>query len=547
MKISFWLLGAALIIFLIIIAALGYVKAPPDKAFIISGLKKEPKILIGRSGIRIPFLERLDRLYLGQMTVDIKTGEPVPTNDFINVDVDAVAKVRIEQTPNGIKLAAKNFLNKNPDDIAMELKDSLQGNMREIIGTLSLKAINTDRDSFSDQVMEKASKDMAKLGIEILSCNIQNVTDENGLIRDLGADNTAKIKKDASIARAQAERDVAIAQAEADKAANDAKVMAQTEIAQKNNELEIKKAELKKLADAKLAEADAAYKIQAQMQEKTIQTTTVNAQIARAEREAELNRQQVEVEQQRLEAEINRKADAERYKVEQEAAATLAKRQREAEAKKYEQEKDAEARRAQAEADKYAMLQEAEGIRAKGEAEAAAIQAKGIAEAEAMEKKAEAYQKYNKVAMAEMMIKVLPEIAGKIAEPLSQIDKITIIGGGSSNDSVDAIAGNVPAVMMKLFESMKETTGVDLAEIMRADSYDAKVTRNINLTGLTDLDSDPAKKAIAADILEETVKEEERSEKAKEEKKPVEKKKVEEAGKEKNAAEEKADETPDTK
>lgn len=131
MKISFWLLGAALIIFLIIIAALGYVKAPPDKAFIISGLKKEPKILIGRSGIRIPFLERLDRLYLGQMTVDIKTGKPVPTNDFINVDVDAVAKVRIEQTPNGIKLAAKNFLNKNPDDIAMELKDSLQGNMRE--------------------------------------------------------------------------------------------------------------------------------------------------------------------------------------------------------------------------------------------------------------------------------------------------------------------------------------------------------------------------------------------------------------------------------
>ena len=131
MKISFWLLGAALIIFLIIIAALGYVKAPPDKAFIISGLKKEPKILIGRSGIRIPFLERLDRLYLGQMTVDIKTGEPVPTNDFINVDVDAVAKVRIEQTPNGIKLAAKNFLNKNPDDIAMELKVSLQGNMRE--------------------------------------------------------------------------------------------------------------------------------------------------------------------------------------------------------------------------------------------------------------------------------------------------------------------------------------------------------------------------------------------------------------------------------
>ena len=115
----------------------------------------------------------------------------------------------------------------------MDLQDSLQGNMREIIGTLSLKEINTDRDSFSDQVMLKASKDMDKLGIEILSCNIQNVTDDNGLIRDLGADNTSKIKKDAAIAKAQADRDIAIAQAEANKSANDARVLAETEIAEK--------------------------------------------------------------------------------------------------------------------------------------------------------------------------------------------------------------------------------------------------------------------------------------------------------------------------
>lgn len=141
--------------------------------------------------------------------------------------------------------------------------------------------------------------------------------------------------------------------------------------------------------------------------------------------------------------------------------------------------------KAQAEAKKYAMLQEAEGIRARGQAEAAAIQARALAEAEGMEKKAEAYQKYNQAAMAEMMIKVLPEIAGKIAEPLSQIDRITIIGGGNGTENgVEAVAGNVPVVMAKLFESMKEATGVDLAEIMRADTYDAKVTRNINLTGM---------------------------------------------------------------
>lgn len=506
-----------LVLCIIIILAMGYVKAPPDRAFIISGLKKEPKILIGRAGIRVPFFERMDKLYLGQMTVDIKTEQSVPTTDFINVNVDAVAKVRIDPTTEGIRLAAKNFLNKTPDQISMDLQDSLQGNMREIIGTLTLKSINTDRDSFSDQVMEKASKDMKKLGIEIVSCNIQNVTDENGLIKDLGADNTAKIKKDASIARAQAERDVAIAQAEANKASNDARVLSETEIAEKNNELAIKKAELQQISDTKKAMADAAYKIQEQEQQKVIQTATVNAQIARAEREAELRKQEVLVTQQALEAEINKKADADRYAVEQAAAAALAKRQRDAEAKKYEAEQDATAKKyeaeqdalakkaqaearkyemeqealakkAQAEANKYSMEQEAAGIQARGEAEAEAIRAKGMAEAEAMEKKAEAYQKYNRAAVAEMLIDVLPEIAGKIAEPLSQIDKITIIGGGSENTGVGDVAGNVPAIMTKLFESMKETVGIDLAEIVKADTYDAKVNRNLTITGVPDVE-----------------------------------------------------------
>ena len=306
----------AIILLIVLVVAAGYVKAPPDRAYIISGLRKNPRILVGRAGVKIPFFERVDKLYLGQMTVDIKTEQSVPTNDFINVNVDAVAKVRIGTDASSIQLAAKNFLNKNPDQITMDLQDSLQGNMREIIGTLSLKTINTDRDSFSDQVMEKASKDMNKLGIEILSCNIQNVTDENGLINDLGMDNTAKIKKDAAIAKAQADRDVAIAQAEADKAANDARVTAQTEIAEKNNALAIKQAELKQQADTANAVADAAYSIQQQEQQKSIETATVNAQIAKAEREAELKQKEVIVKQQELAAQIEKQADAEKYQAE---------------------------------------------------------------------------------------------------------------------------------------------------------------------------------------------------------------------------------------
>ena len=508
--------GAVIILILLILFS-GYVKAPPDQAYIISGLKKDSRVLIGRAGIKIPFLERLDRLYLGQMTVDIKTEQSVPTNDFINVNVDAVAKVRISPTAEGIKLAAKNFLNKKAMDITMDLQDSLQGNMREIIGTLSLKEINTDRDSFSDQVMSKASKDMDKLGIEILSCNIQNVTDENGLIKDLGADNTSRIKKDAAIAKAQADRDIAIAQAEADKSANDARVIAQTEIAQKNNELAIKKSELQKNADTKKAEADPAYEIQKQEQQKTIQTATVNAQIAKAEREAELRKQQVAIQQQFLEAEINKKADAERYKVEQEAAATLAKRQREAEAKKYEQEKEAEAMkakaqaeadamkakalaeadalRAKAEASRFAAEQEATGIRAKGEAEAASIQARALAEAEGMEKKAEAYSKYDNAAILEMLLSIMPQMAAEIAKPLASISKVNIYSGGgdSGSSGISQISGNAATVMQQVFDTMSEATGVDFREILKAQTYDAKVTRNLNFTGLPNVKQSDSK------------------------------------------------------
>ena len=478
MTVAYAVLAVIVVILLIIAITQTYVKAPPNVAYIISGWTKEPRILKGQGGIRIPFLERIDNLYLGQMSVDIKTGQPVPTNDFINVSVDAVAKVQVERTPEGIRLAAKNFLNRNPDEIANELQDSLEGNMREIVGTLTLKDINTDRDSFSDQVLNKAAIDMKKLGIEILSCNIQNVTDENGLIRDLGMDNTSKIKKDAAIAKANAERDVKVVQAEADKTANEARVKADTEIAERQNELAIKRSELKRLSDIKQAEADAAYEIQRQEQMKTIQAATVNAEIAKAEREAELKQKEVTVKEQMLAAEIKKQAEAERYAVEQKAEAELAKRQRDAEAELYEQQKIAEAIRAKGQA-------EADAIRLKGEAEAAAIRAKGEAEAAAMDKRAEAMKKYGQAAMAEMAIRIVPQVAAEIARPLSSIDKVTVIGSSASGAS--SVAENVPLVMARTFQTIKEATGIDLAEIAKADTYAAKVNRNINVNGLEDL------------------------------------------------------------
>lgn len=479
------IIGIVVAALVVVLFFIGYVKAPPDMAYIISGLRKKAKVVIGKASIRIPFFERLDKLNLRLIPIDVKTSNAVPTADYININVDATVNVKISNEPDRIALAAENFLNKNTEYIANVAREVLEGNVREIVGKMRLEEMVSDRQKFANLVKENAEPDLAAMGLDIISFNVQNFVDGNEVIENLGIDNIVKIKKAAAIARAESERDIKVAQAEADKQSNDAAVAAQTEIAKKQNELAIKKSELQMDADTKKAMADAAYQIQQEEQRKTIEVTTANADIARQEREIELKQKEVAVKEQALEAEIKKKAEADKYAAQQKADADLYERQKDAEAKKFEAERQAEARKAQAEADRYAKEQEAAGIRAVGEAEATAISAKGLAEAEAMEKKAEAYAKYNKAAVAEMLIKVLPDIAAKIAEPLSAIDKVTIIGGdGGSGNGVEQVAGNVPIVMAKVFESMKEATGIDLAQIVNAESYDAKVNRNINVTGV---------------------------------------------------------------
>ena len=478
------IIGIVAGLFLLIVIFSSYIKAPPDKAYIISGLRKTPKILIGRAGIKLPFFERKDELLVKQISIDIKTGDYVPTLDFIGVNIDAVAKVKIQTDANGIQLAMKNFLNMSEESIMNALVDSLQGNMREIIGTITLKELCNDRKSFGDQVQEKAQVDMNRLGIEIISCNIQHVEDQNDLIIALGQDNMAAIQKNASIAKANADRDVAIAQAQAQKEANDARVASDTEIAVKQNELAIKKSELKTVEDTKKAEADAAYEIQKEAQRKTIEIAKTEADIAKQEKEVDLKRKEAEVTEQALDAEIKKKAEADKFAAQQLADAELYQRQRNAEAEKFEKQQQAEAKKVEAEAKLFAAQQEAAGIQAVGEAEAKAIEAKGKAEAEALEKKAEAMKKYGQAAMVEMIVKALPEMAKAIAEPLSTIDKVTIIDGTNGTSGVGSMSTYVPQALAKTIESVKEVTGVDITEIMKANTYDAKVTKNVNISGL---------------------------------------------------------------
>lgn len=453
--------GIALILF-VIIFAMGYVKAPPDKAIIISGIRRKPKVLIGKAGVKIPFLERRDTLIIKQISVDIKTDGYIPTLDFIGVNVDAIAKIKISTDSDGLALAMKNFLNMTEKEIISALTDSLQGNMREIIGTISLKEICTERKSFGDQVQEKAQKDMNALGIEIISCNIQKIADEKGLINALGQDNMAQIQKNAAIAKANADRDVAVAQAAAQKEANDARVAADETIAERENQLEIKRSELKKQSDEKKAEADAAYKIQEQEQRKTIEVAAANADIARQEREVDLKKREAEVKEQELAASIKKKADAEKYASEQEAEVELFKRKKDAEARRFEQEQEAEALKKKAEAEKYAKEQEAEGIRLVGEAEAEAIRAKGVAEAEGIDKKAEAMKKMGEASILEMFFNAYPQVMAAAAKPLENVDKITMYGDGNSTKLV----GDIVNSSTQIFEGIKASTGIDLSAVI---------------------------------------------------------------------------------
>lgn len=313
---------AVVVLVILLFMAIGYVKAPPDMAYIISGVKKKSKVVIGKASIRIPFFERLDKLNLRLIPIDVKTSNAVPTADYININVDATVNVKISNNPEKLRLAAENFLNKNTEYIAGVAREVLEGNVREIVGKMKLEEMVSDRQKFANLVKENAEPDLAAMGLDIISFNVQNFVDGNEVIENLGIDNIVKIKKAAAIARAESERDIKVAQASADKESNDAAVAAQTEIAKKQNELAIKKSELQMEADTKKAMADAAYDIQKEEQRKTIEVATANADIAKQEREIELKQKEVAVTEQSLEAEVKKKAEANKYAAQQQARGT---------------------------------------------------------------------------------------------------------------------------------------------------------------------------------------------------------------------------------
>lgn len=439
-----------IVIVALIILKVGYVKAPPDTALIISGMHKKPRVLIGKAGIRIPFFERVDNLSLGAIQIDVKTGSAVPTAEYINVRVDSTVSVRVGQNPEMIALAAQNFLNVDRDTIARKINDLLEGNIREIVGQMKLTDMVSDRKLFSEKVQENAVPDLARYGLELITFNVQNFSDDNDVITNLGIDNVAQISKNAAIAKSNAEREIEVAKAENAKQANDAKVKAAEDIATRNNDLAIKQAQLQQEADTRKAQAAAATGIEEENQRKIKEVAATNANIAKAEREAELKQKQIQLKEYELDALVRKQAEADKFAAEKQAEADLVRRQKEAEAKAYEAVKSAEAKKAQADADRYAAEQQAAGIQAVGAAEAAAIEAK-----------AEAQKKMGEASIIEMYFKALPDVVASAAAPLAKVDKIVQYGDGNSTKLVKDVMTSANQIMEAMADS-----GIDIKDML---------------------------------------------------------------------------------
>lgn len=456
----------------------GYIKSPPDQATIISGMGKA-RILVGKAGIRIPFFERVDTLPLTLIPLDIKTDDSVPTAERINVTVDSVANIKIGHAPEMIDIAKGNFLNKSPHEIGEIVSEVLKGNIREIVCTMKLTELMGERKAFADKVADNVKPDLAKMGIELVSFTIQGFTDKEGVIEDLGIENTAQLKKTASIAAAEAEKEITIARAKALEEENLAKVQADTLIAERENELESKKLKLQEDLDKTRAIADSSYKITEEEQRKQIEIETANANLAKQEKELELKEREVKIQEQILDAEIRKKAEAQRYAAEQESEADLFRRQKEAEAEKFEVEQEAAAKKAKAEADRYEAEQRAKAVEAEGKAQAEAtrqnglaeaesIKAKALAEAEGILKKAEAMKEYGEAAKREMELKtvtelasVLPGIAQAIGEGYANVGEIKLYGGDTAQ-----LSGSITKTMTQVIDGVQDATGVNLGSVV---------------------------------------------------------------------------------
>lgn len=458
----------AVVILLILVM---WKKAPADKAIVVTGLKK--RVISGGGGLVIPFFEQAHRISLENIKVEVRTNDSLD-KDGVPVCTDGVVLVKIRSEKDSILYAMEQFNTGREKEtievIRATVQDILEGKIREIVSQLSIKELYSNRQMFSDEVEKVAKEDLTRMGLEIKTFTIRDIDDHNGYLKALGVKQIAQVKKEAAIAQAEADKEQMEKTSEARRRGEEAKLLAETEIARAEKEKELKVQAYKEEQKRAEAKADYAYKVEENIVKKQVIETEKNAELFQEQRQTEIAEQQAIRKEKELEAVIKKQADAEKYRLEKDAEAKKYRIEKDAEASKFSIEQDAEAKRLQrlkqAEAEAEAISRigraEADAIRAKGEATADAMKA----EAEAMKEKAEAYKQYGEAAIVEMIASRLPEIAKYMSEPLSKTEKMIIIDNGGDGGA-SKLTKTVSKMMAEVPEVVESLTGIDMIGLVK--------------------------------------------------------------------------------
>ncbi|MDQ0975239.1 flotillin family protein [Neobacillus sp. 179-J 1A1 HS] len=492
MELGFWIVIG--IVAFILIALIGvfitkYRTAGPDEALIVTGSflgngnvhvdesGNKIKIIRGGGSFILPVFQQAKPLSLLSSKLEVTTPE-VYTEQGVPVMADGVAIIKIGGSISEIATAAEQFLGKAKEDRENEAREVLEGHLRSILGSMTVEEIYKNRDKFSQEVQRVASQDLAKMGLVIVSFTIRDVRDKNGYLESLGKPRIAQVKRDADIATAEADKETRIKKAEAAKEAKRSELERATEIAEAEKVNQLKVAEFRREQDSAKARADMAYELESARAKQEVTEQEMQVKIIERQKQIELEEKEILRRERQYDSEVKKKADADRYSVEQAAAANKAKQIADAEANKYRIEAMA---KAEAERVRLDGLSKAEAQKAQGTAEAEIIRLKGLAEAEAKEKIAEAFEQFGQAAILDMIIKMLPEYAKQVASPLANIDKITVVdtGGSGENGGANKITGYATNLMATLQESLKASSGIDVKELIENYSGKGNVKRSI--------------------------------------------------------------------
>jgi flotillin len=428
---------------------------------------KKIKIVVGGGAVVFPIIHRMGTLSLQPSNLNVEA-KGIVTKEDVPINVIAVATIKFYSDTKNLINAAENYLGVPVEHKEQQIRQILEGHLKAIIATLTVESANKDRNLFSESVKRTSESDLQKLGIEIVTFNITHVSDDHDYINSLAKKRTSEVKMAANIAVADSEKQTRIQVAQANKEATAAEFERASEVALAKKDNELKLAEYKIAEDTAKANAEIAFSLQTTQRKQELKKQEIQIEIVEREKKIELEEKEILRKEKEYTANVVKLADAEYYKKVKESEAEKIRIENQSSALKTQ-----EINKAEAEARKVELegLARAKAIAAEGEAMATATKLKLLAEAEGKEKLAEAMAKYGNAAVLEMIIKMLPEYAKAVAEPMGNIDKVTVIDSGSGG-GVSSISGNVTTLMAGLQESLKETTGLDMKEII--ENYSGK-------------------------------------------------------------------------